>query len=149
MTLPQSTVTLSVEDTESIGAELAAQMLSDSSLPRFIALYGDLGVGKTAFTRGFVSVIAPNARVKSPTFAIVNQYKGTHCSVFHFDMYRIESEDELYSIGFFDYIDSGICICEWSENIAEQLPTPHIRAEITKNELTNVNSRLISLSIIQ
>lgn len=149
MTLPQNTVTLSVEDTENIGAELAALILSDSSLPRFIALYGDLGVGKTAFTRGFVSVVAPTARVKSPTFAIVNQYKGEQYSVFHFDMYRIESEDELYSVGFFDYPDRGICICEWSENIAEYLPVPHIRAEITKNELDNVTSRLISLSLIQ
>lgn len=149
MTLPQSTVTLSAEGTENVGAELAALMLADSSLPRFIALYGDLGVGKTAFTRGFVSAIAPTARVKSPTFAIVNQYKGERCAVFHFDMYRVESEDELYSIGFFDYIDSGICICEWSENITEHLPVPHIRAEITKNDFSNVNSRLISLSFVQ
>ena len=139
----------SAEDTEAIGKKIAEAILNDKALPRFIALYGDLGVGKTAFTRGFTSAIAPTARVKSPTFALVNQYKGDSISVFHFDMYRIEDEDELYSIGFYDYLDGkNICLTEWSENIEEQLPDRYIRVEITKNSLTDVNSREISVSRI-
>ncbi|MBQ2308064.1 MAG: tRNA (adenosine(37)-N6)-threonylcarbamoyltransferase complex ATPase subunit type 1 TsaE, partial [Clostridia bacterium] len=105
MTFPTSLVTNSAEQTEALGATLAEAIAADSSLPRFIALYGDLGVGKTAFVRGFTSLFSPNARVKSPTFALVNEYKGEKISVFHFDMYRINDEDELYSIGFYDYLD--------------------------------------------
>lgn len=148
MTLPTDINTHSVSDTENVGAELARSILANRSLPRFVALFGDLGVGKTAFVRGFTSVISPKARVKSPTFALVNQYKGDRISVFHFDMYRIESEDDLYSIGFFDYIDSGICLCEWSENIQSSLPDSYIRAEIIKNDPADTDSRLISLSIV-
>ena len=122
-------------------------MLEGSSLPPFVALYGDLGVGKTAFVRGFTSAISPKARVKSPTFALVNEYKGERLSVFHFDMYRIEDEDELYSIGFFDYADRrGICLVEWSENIEESLPDDYIRVAIIKNSATDVDSRLITIS---
>ena len=93
--LPLIKYTLSTEETETFGASIAELIASDASLPRFIALFGDLGVGKTAFVRGFASKIAPSSRVKSPTFALVNEYRGEPLSVFHFDMYRIESEDEL------------------------------------------------------
>ena len=98
MTFPEKIQTSSPTQTEEVGRALAQMMLTDSSLPPFVALYGDLGVGKTAFVRGFTSAISPSARVKSPTFALVNEYKGERLSVFHFDMYRIEDEDELYSI---------------------------------------------------
>ena len=115
---PEILRTHSVEETEAYGASLAKRLADDSSYPRFIALYGDLGVGKTAFVRGFTSIFAKSARVKSPTFALVNEYRGESLSVFHFDMYRISDEDELYSIGFYDYQDrNGICLVEWSENI--------------------------------
>ena len=147
MTLPLTVITRSTTDTERVGEELARCILSTPALPRFVALYGDLGVGKTAFVRGFTRAIAPLARVKSPTFALVNQYKGERISVFHFDMYRIEDEDDLYSIGFFDYIDSGICLCEWSENIEESIPHEHIRVEIIKNDAADTDSRQISLSV--
>ena len=133
MQLPEKYITSSPEQTERVGAELATAMLSDASLPHFVALYGDLGVGKTAFVRGFTSVIAPEARVKSPTFALVNEYRGKELSVFHFDMYRIIDEDELYSIGFYDYLDrKGICLVEWSENIGYALPENYIHAQIDK-----------------
>ncbi len=148
MTLPHEIYTHSAADTEGVGAELARAVTSDGTLPRFVALYGDLGVGKTAFARGFTSVIAPSARVKSPTFALVNQYKGENTSVFHFDMYRIENEDDLYSIGFFDYIENGICLCEWSENIESSLPASYIRAEIIKSSDNDRDERKISLSLI-
>ena len=146
MIFSEKIITHSPEETEGIGKRLAEQMLSDS-LPPFVALYGDLGVGKTAFVRGFTSMISPLARVKSPTFALVNEYKGESLSVFHFDMYRIEDEDELYSMGFFDYADRrGICLVEWSENIEESLPDEYIRVEIAKNSATDTDSRLITIS---
>ncbi len=149
MNLPVKLTTNSAEDTEAVGREMAQAILSDQSLPRFIALYGDLGVGKTAFTRGFTSVIAPNARVKSPTFALVNEYKGTLLSVFHFDMYRIEDEDDLYSIGFYDYFDrNGICLVEWSENIEYALPDTYLRAEIKKCSVTDTDKRDIYISLV-
>ncbi|MBQ2757237.1 MAG: tRNA (adenosine(37)-N6)-threonylcarbamoyltransferase complex ATPase subunit type 1 TsaE, partial [Clostridia bacterium] len=84
--------TLSAAETEATGAELAIAMQREG-LPPYVALYGDLGVGKTAFVRGFASVIAPTAPVRSPTFALVNEYRGRDKRLFHFDMYRITSED--------------------------------------------------------
>ena len=147
MTFPYEVNTHSPEETESVGSALAEAMLSSPSLPPFVALYGDLGVGKTAFVRGFTSKIAPLSRVKSPTFALVNEYKGERLSVFHFDMYRIEDEDELYSIGFFDYADRrGICLVEWSENIEDSLPDSYLRVEIVKNSATDTDSRIITVS---
>ena len=129
----KSYISVSPEQTESIGAQLASELLCAPSLPRFVALYGDLGVGKTAFVRGFTSVISPDARVKSPTFALVNEYTGNSCSVFHFDMYRISDEDDLYSIGFYDYLDrNGICLTEWSENIEDDIPSDAIFVTISR-----------------
>ena len=151
MTFPKITKTLSPTDTEAVGAELANAIQGDGDLPRFVALFGDLGVGKTAFVRGFTSVLAPNARVKSPTFALVNEYKGEGLSVFHFDMYRITDEDELYSIGFFDYADRrGVCLTEWSENIEFALPESYIRAEIVKSDPEgSPDEREITLELIK
>ena len=149
MTIPSTINSRSSTDTEGVGGELARLLTSDESLPRFVALYGDLGVGKTAFTRGFTAEIAPTARVKSPTFALVNQYKGDTVSVFHFDMYRIEDEDELYSIGFYDYTESrNICITEWSENIEYALPDAYIRVEIIKDSATDTDSRRIEIRAV-
>ena len=122
-----------VGDTERIGAMLAHAFLNDSSIPPFIALYGDLGVGKTAFVRGFASVISPTAPVRSPTFALVNEYRSKVRPLFHFDMYRIDSEDDLISIGFYDYLDRhGICLVEWSEKIGYALPESYVRVTIEK-----------------
>ena len=149
MTFDIDVITLSPDETESVGEALANTLLENPSLPRFVALFGDLGVGKTAFVRGFTKPVAPSARVKSPTFALVNEYKGASLSVFHFDMYRIESEDDLYSIGFYDYADrDGVCLTEWSENIEYALPEAYIRVEITKNSEENTDSRRIIASVI-
>ena len=135
-------------DTEKVGIELAEEMLKDSKMPRFIALEGDLGVGKTVFVRGFVSAIVPGAAVRSPTFALVNEYKNreTKKVVYHFDVYRITSEDDLYSIGFYDYIDNGICLVEWSENIRYAFPESYLTVKIEKNDSQNPDSRLITVS---
>lgn len=98
-----------------------------------IGFIGGLGMGKTAFTSGFVKGLGINADVSSPTFAICNEYIGNDCRVFHFDMYRIESWDDLYSTGFFDYIDSGAYIlAEWSENVFGALPDDSVIIEIEK-----------------
>ncbi|MBQ8208532.1 MAG: tRNA (adenosine(37)-N6)-threonylcarbamoyltransferase complex ATPase subunit type 1 TsaE [Clostridia bacterium] len=140
-------ISLSAADTEKTGAELAKMILEDD-LPHFVALYGDLGVGKTAFIRGFSSYAAPNANVKSPTFTLVNEYKGAKIPVFHFDMYRIEDEDSLYSIGFYDYLDRGICVTEWTENIEFALPDEYIRVTITKNDMENTESRKIFIELV-
>ena len=137
----------SVSDTEEIGKQVAHALISDAHAPRFIALYGDLGVGKTAFIRGFTSEIVPTAKVKSPTFALVNEYKGKPLSVFHFDMYRITDEDELWSIGFYDYLDrKGICLVEWSENIPFAIPDRYLKVEIIKDDISAPDSRLINIT---
>jgi tRNA threonylcarbamoyladenosine biosynthesis protein TsaE len=129
-------ITNSPEETEAVGFSLAKELETDLTLPSFIALYGDLGVGKTAFVRGFTKVFSPNALVRSPTFALVNEYPTKSARrVFHFDMYRITDEDDLYSIGYYDYLDDGsICLVEWSENIPYAIPEEHIRVEITEND---------------
>lgn len=123
--------TASAEETEAVGAELAAR-LADASLPPFVALYGDLGVGKTALTRGLAAVLAPGALVRSPTFALVNEYRSGKTPLFHFDMYRVEGEDDLESIGYWDYLDRGICVVEWSEKIPFALPDAYLRVTIEK-----------------
>ena len=142
-------ITNSPEETEQVGFNLAKEIEGNLNLPPFIALYGDLGVGKTAFVRGFTKIFSPNALVRSPTFALVNEYptKGSR-RVFHFDMYRIADEDDLYSIGYYDYLDDGsICLVEWSENIPYAIPNDHIRVEITKTNLDKPDERLIKIEI--
>lgn len=129
----KSMITHSPSETEEIGKQLAEYMEAHPGLPPFLALYGDLGVGKTAFIRGFASVYAPGAAVRSPTFSLVNEYPSRKTTLFHFDMYRIESEDDLDSIGFYDYLlRPGICLVEWSEKIPFALPDRYLKITITK-----------------
>ncbi len=136
---------VSTEETEKIGKALAESFLAEGRKHAFIALYGDLGVGKTAFTRGFTSAIC-EARVKSPTYTVVNEYRGGKVPVFHFDMYRIDGDDDLYSTGFYDYIDTGYLICEWSENIPFALPAR--RTNITIEKTDNGDGRRITIEEI-
>ena len=147
--LPVSLTTGSPEETEAVGAAVAHLLETDRKAPAFIAMYGDLGVGKTAFVRGLASVLAPGRAVRSPTFALVNEYR---CSdrrekkVCHFDMYRISGEDDLYSIGFYDYLDArNICIAEWCELIPFALPESYIKVEIKKVDLENKRNIFIGL----
>lgn len=142
-------ITNAATQTESVGAELAKMIIQDRSAPHFVALYGDLGVGKTAFVRGFTREVAPLCAVRSPTFALVNEYKARPWSVFHFDLYRICGEDDLYSIGFYDYADrAGICITEWTENIEYALPDAYYRVEIKKNDPGSPDSREVTIELI-
>ena len=150
MTFPTNIITNSPEETEEIGKHVAEMLVNDIEAPRFVAMYGDLGVGKTAFVRGFCSDICAGATVKSPTFALVNEYrcKATQSikKVCHFDMYRIADEDDLYSIGFYDYLrDDILCIAEWCELIPYALPDKYVRVEITKQDFENKRNIAIEL----
>ncbi len=148
--IPSVITTARTEETEAIGASLASLLASDPALPTFIALYGDLGVGKTAFVRGFTGALAPGARVKSPTFALVHEYGTGPRAVFHFDMYRITDEDELYSIGFYDYFSrGGYILTEWSENIPFALPERYLQVKIEKTGVDTPDERRITIDIIQ
>ena len=147
LSLPLSQRTSSPEQTEALGAALARLLRDDPSLPTFLALYGDLGVGKTAFVRGLSSVMAPGRAVRSPTFSLVNEYRvAGKKPLFHFDMYRIESEDDLWSIGFDDYPDAGICVAEWCEKIPFALPEVYLEVRIEKCP-PEVDRRLITISV--
>ncbi len=126
------TVSLDAEKTERAGEELAL-MIERNKLPRFVALCGGLGAGKTAFTRGFCAHFCPSAAVRSPSFAIVNEYRG-NTDVYHFDVWRITDDDDLYSTGFYDYLErDGIVVCEWAENIGYALPEEYIKVTIEGN----------------
>ena len=125
----QEFVTHSYEETLQMAADFAKTVKKGT----VIGFIGGLGMGKTAFTSGCVKGLGINADVSSPTFAICNEYIGNDCRVYHFDMYRIESWDDLYSTGFFDYIDSGAYIlAEWSENVFGALPDDSVIIEIEK-----------------
>lgn len=121
--------TYSPEETERLGAALA-KCLQPGDV---IAYYGDLGAGKTAFTRGVAAGLGVTDRVTSPTYTIVNEYLSGRIPLFHFDMYRLESADELFDIGWEDYLGrGGVCAVEWSEHVEEAL-NGAIRVELRKD----------------
>ena len=122
----------SAEDTERFGERLAASLKGTE----VIALFGGLGMGKTAFTRGLCRGLGIAAGVSSPTFALVNEYRGKF-PVYHFDMYRVTSWEDLYSTGFFDYLDNGVLVIEWSENIEGALPDNSVRITISRGDDEN------------
>ena len=110
--------THSPEETEAVGRKLAAQLQPGDVL----AYYGDLGAGKTAFTRGLAAGLGVTEPVTSPTYTIVNEYLSGRLPLFHFDMYRLGSADELFDIGWEDYLArGGVCAVEWSENVEKAL----------------------------
>ena len=110
--------TNSPAETEAIGAALG-KILTPGTV---IAYRGDLGAGKTAFTRGLARGLGCREIVTSPTYTIVNEYLGGRLPLFHFDMYRLRSSDDLFDIGWEDYLDrGGICAVEWSENVEDAM----------------------------
>ena len=121
--------------------EIAQSLAKDLHGNEVIALFGDLGAGKTAFTRGLAKGLGIDDGVSSPTFALVHEYEGRFM-VYHFDMYRVSGYDDLYSTGFFDYMDTGILVIEWSENIEPFLPDRRIN--VTINRLSD-NEREITI----
>ena len=113
--------TNSPEETEKLGAALAKALKPGT----IIAYRGDLGAGKTAFTRGLARGLGCREMVTSPTYTIVNEYLGGRLPLFHFDMYRLHSSDDLWDIGWEDYLErGGVCAVEWSENVAEAMEKP-------------------------
>ena len=132
----QSTVTNSAAETEKFARELAASLKPDDVL----AFYGGLGMGKTTFVRGLALGLGSLDEVSSPTFSLVHEYRSTP-KLYHFDMYRVTSFDDLYSTGFFDYLETGaILAIEWSENIEDALPDRTIR--VTFERLEEEKSRI-------
>ena len=114
-------ITNSPQETEKVGAKLAEKLQPGT----VIAYRGDLGAGKTAFTRGLARGLGIPDPVTSPTYTIVNEYLGGRIPLFHFDMYRLRSADDLFDIGWDDYLErGGVCAVEWSENVAEAMESP-------------------------
>ena len=129
----------SPEETEHIG-----EMLGRRLRPGTVVAYrGGLGMGKTAFTRGLARGLGCAGRVTSPTFTIVNEYDGA-TPLFHFDMYRLGSSDELFDIGWEDYLTrGGVCAVEWSENVADALERDTVRVDIRRS---GENDRIITIT---
>ncbi len=135
-------ITKSEIETQQAGAELV-KTLSPGSV---VAMYGDLGAGKTAFVRGMTRGLGINFPVSSPTFNVVNEYPGK-VPMFHFDMYRLGSADELFDIGWDDYLErGGICAVEWSENVEEAFEPGTVKVTITK---LNETEREITVEVME
>ena len=118
MALSVRYVTNNEEETQQLGERLAGALKPGM----VIAFTGDLGAGKTAFTRGLARGLGFTEAVTSPTYTIVNEYTGGRLPLFHFDMYRLGSSDELFDIGWEDYLQrGGVCAVEWSENVADAM----------------------------
>ena len=132
-------ITKSPEETEQVGFRLG-EVLKPYTV---LAFTGDLGAGKTAFTRGLAKGLGATERVTSPTYTIVNEYLTGRLPLFHFDMYRLSSGDELWDIGWEDYLArGGVCAVEWSENVADALEDP---VQICIEKLDE-NTRKITIS---
>ena len=126
----RSIVTNSAAETERFAEDLAKQLKPND----VIAFFGGLGMGKTTFVRGLARALGCADEVSSPTFSLVHEYRSTP-KLYHFDMYRVTSFDDLYSTGFFDYLESGgVLVIEWSENIEGALPAGCIRVAIEPGE---------------
>ena len=127
-------LTNSEGETEALGCRLGERLAPGT----VIAYTGDLGAGKTAFTRGLARGLGIPDRVTSPTFTIVNEYEGGRLPLFHFDMYRLGSSDELFDIGWEDYLArGGVCAVEWSENVEDALDGDTVRVDIRRGEQDN------------
>jgi len=131
-------ITHSPEETEAVGAALGRQLKPGT----VIAYQGDLGAGKTAFTRGVACGLGAKESVTSPNYTIVNEYLSGKYPLFHFDMYRLASSDDLFDIGWEDYLDrGGVCAVEWSENVADAMEN----AIVVTIEKLGEDSRKITL----
>ena len=137
-------ITHSPEETEALGADYAASLQPGD----VVAFSGDLGAGKTAFTRGVLRGLGYQGRVTSPTFAIVNEYRGGRLDAAHFDMYRILDSEALFEIGFEEYLDgSRIVLIEWSENAADILPAQYKTVHIAYG--SQPDDRLITIGEVR
>ena len=138
-------VSHSEAETEALGRRLAAVLAPGA----VVAYRGDLGMGKTAFTRGLARGLGYEGRVTSPTFTIVNEYEGGGLPLFHFDMYRLEGPEDLFGIGWEDYLDrGGVCAVEWSERVEEALPEDAVTVTIARCS-EDENWRVITLEGVE
>ncbi len=134
-------ITNSYEETERVAAELAKSLKGGE----VIAMYGDLGAGKTAFVRGLARALGIEGHITSPTFTIMNAYNG-RLPLYHFDVYRIADPDEMYEIGYDEYIGSdGVCVIEWAELIEDILPDEYIKINIKKDSEKGDDYREITI----
>lgn len=128
-------VSSSAEETQEIGKKIGQSLKSGD----IVALYGGLGSGKTVFAKGIAKGIGINDEVVSPTFTLLKQYQGKQ-TLYHFDLYRIDDEQELYHIGFYDYIGkSGICVIEWAEHAGEIPPCISVHLEGSGQDTRTIN----------
>ena len=116
--------------TEGAAQELAASLKGNET----VAFFGDLGAGKTTFIRALCKALGVEDEVTSPTFAMVHEYHSGPFPIYHFDMYRVDGEESLFSTGYYDYLDHGLMLIEWSENIESLLPPDAIRLNLTYGE---------------
>ncbi len=137
-------LTHSPAETEAVGRMFAEHLRAQGKDCAVIALRGELGVGKTAFTRGFVSAFG-TAHVKSPTYTIVNEYRTQEALIFHFDMYRLENEDDLFGIGFDDYMSRrALILIEWSERVQDSLPQERYTVTVSRTSADAPDDRCIT-----
>lgn len=135
----QKFISQSPKQTENFAKNFATNLKGSE----VIAFKGSLGMGKTCFIKGLARGLGFKGEVNSPTFAIVNEYLGGRLNLFHFDMYRVETWEDLYSVGFFEYMTmGGVIAVEWSENIEEALPNNTIYIEF---EYVDENTRVIKI----
>ena len=133
-------ITYSEVETKKVARDIAQNMGTIG----IIVLNGELGAGKTKFTEGFLKYFGLDKEISSPTFNIVNEYKNSDITIYHFDVYRLEDVEEFYAIGGEEYFSSGICLIEWGELIEEALPDDCIRISFEKDNC-NENIRYIKI----
>ena len=128
--------------------QIAEKYAKSIKSPVVISLVGDLGAGKTTFTKGFAKGLGVTETVTSPTFTIMNDYKSGRLPLYHFDMYRLNGKDEASNLGFDEYFDlrklDGVVVCEWAENVSGLLPTLHVEIEFEK---IDENKRKIKIGV--
>ncbi len=132
-----------LSDNELMTKEFAKKLASRLVKGSFLAVYGDLGAGKTAFVKGLAEGLDVSEPVVSPTFTILRMYESGKLPLYHFDVYRIADEDELFEIGFDEYaVGDGVCVCEWADLIPNALPQKRLDIRI---ERTGDNGRKITI----
>ena len=129
--------------TQAVAQELAATLKGKET----VAFFGDLGAGKTTFISALCKALGVDDEVTSPTFAMVHEYHSGPFPIYHFDMYRVDGEESLFSTGYYDYLENGLMLIEWSENIESLLPSDAIRLYLTYGE--REGERLIRMENIK
>ena len=134
---PTVTISHSAAETEAVGEALCHALLASGARRAYVALYGEMGVGKTAFARGFGRALGISS-VKSPTYTVVSEHRGEPLPLFHFDFYRLTDEDDLYTVGYDDYLRrDGYILTEWSERMPAVIPPDAVIVQIGRTDTEN------------